>query len=726
MGGTAMIGNVFVGASVLAVLVATSAPAHAQSLNDVLILAYRGNPDLRYQRAQVDSAKALVDGARAPGLPQAVINGTSGQTQLSLDRGGAGDGSDQSQSDSSMQLNLSQVLYAGGRISQDTRRAKASAQASEFDLVQTEQLVLGQAITAYVDILRDEAILSARNQNVEALLKQSAGVRARLREGEVTKTDVAQTEARLAQARSGAEAARANLAVSRAAFTRIVGQSPQSLEPAPPLPGLPRSAQEAELAAERDTPSVRAAQLRRSASEAAIRRAAAERLPYVTLDATAGHDRDQLSAGAIGLADSVQREDSYGLRVNVRVPLFQGGATSAGVRQAKAVERGAQATEDSALRQARETAANAWNRMQAADAIIASSREQVRAAQVAYRGGEYELNAGFRSTFDVLDLQQDVLSAQIAAASAERDAYVARVNLLQAAGRLTMAGLGVLADDVVVAPVSRPASAQTIPPPSPAPALALAPARPPETAPVPGIVPGLAPTSASLPPVPPDAAPPEPPAPASQGRLALAPASKTSDANVPVSVATVRPQSAAAPLGATATLPATAPSPRLEPSPPSTMGSSTPSSSLATAKMQAQHMAQGAAPAPLSLPQGATAPGPRAASSSQPNACAVQAAAFGAEDVAHQARRGLELRFSPPPGAQWLVQPAQSNGQPTFRVLLVGLSGPSAARQACERLGAAGQACFVRVTRCEDQRSAPQGPRQTALAPSASPPRTQP
>jgi TolC family type I secretion outer membrane protein len=667
-----MIGNVFVGASVLAVLVATSVPAHAQSLNDVLILAYRGNPDLTYQRAQVDGAKAQVAGARAPGLPQAVINGASGQTQLSLNQGGAGGGSDQDQSDSSLQLNLSQVLYAGGRISQDTRRAKANAQASEFDLVQTEQLVLGQAITAYVDILRDEAILSARNQNVEALLKQSAGVRARLREGEVTKTDVAQTEARLAQARSGAQAARANLSVSRAAFTRIVGQSPQSLPPAPPLPGVPLSAQEAELAAERDTPSVRAAQLRRSASEAAIRRAAAERLPYVTLDATAGHDQDRLSAGVSGLADSVQREDSYGLRVNVRVPLFQGGAASAGVRQARAVERGAQATEDGVMRQARETAANAWNRMQAADAIIDSSREQARAAEVAYRGGEYELNAGLRSTFDVLDLQQDVLSAQIAVASAERDAYVARVNLLQAAGRLTLAGLGVQADDTPVAPIARPLASQAVAPRSPTPVPAPAPAPAAATAQV-----------ASL----------------------KAAGSKAPSADELV-VAAAAPKTPSAVLRDAAPMAAAAPSPRPEPILSSTTGSTAPPSSSMAATSPPRPTAQG--PAPPS------------------NACSVQAAAFGSEDVARQTRQAFELRFSPPSGSQWQVQTAQSNGQPTFRVLLVGLSGPGAARAACDRLGATGQACFVRASRCADQSSGPVGPRQTALAPAASLTRAQP
>jgi outer membrane protein len=683
-----MIRNVLVGACVLSVLAAAGGQARGQSLSDVLILAYRGNPDLTYQRAQVDGAKALVDGARAPGLPQALINGTAGQSQLSLDQGGAGGASDQDQTDSTLQLTVSQVLYAGGRISQDTRRAKATAEASQFDLIQTEQLVLGQAITAYVDILRDEAILSARNQNVEALLKQSAGVRARLREGEVTKTDVAQTEARLAQARSGAQAARANLAVSRAAFTRIVGQPPESLSPAPPLPGLPGSAQEAQLAAEQDTPSVKAAQLRRSASEAAIRRAAAERLPYVTLDATAGQDRDRLGAGVSGLADSVQREDSYGLRVNVRVPLFQGGATSAGVRQARAVERGAQASEDSAMRQAKETAANAWNRMQAADAIIDSSSEQAKAAEVAYRGGEYELNAGLRSTFDVLDLQQDVLSAQIAVASAQRDAYVARVNLLQSVGRLTLQGLGVSADGAPSLPatgmVTRPAQALAQVSEK-ARAAVTRPAPPLTTA---GAASAVRLTNAA-------ASRAEPPKPPTEVLLL---------AQTPTLAKSSNPSLARLAAAPTPT-PAPATSPQLVSTPKGPQGDGL---VVTDASSRFTRATLGAPPNPRQTDIGASSavtPAARAnvATPAAANACAVQAGAFAGEDVAHETQGALEQRFASPPGARWVVEPTLSKGRRAFRVLLVGLDGPDAAREICDRLGRSGHACFVRLSRCAVQ-----------------------
>ncbi|PVM88349.1 TolC family outer membrane protein [Caulobacter endophyticus] len=639
-------------ASVVTLALATST-ADAQTLEDALLLAYRSNPDLVYQRAQVEGAEALVQSARAPGLPQAQINGAAGRSRIDLDS----DSPDQTQDDTSLQLGVSQTLFAGGRIAQDIRRARAAEQATRYDLQQTEQVVLGQVITAYVDVQRDAAVLAARQQNVEALLKQSAGVSARFRQGEVTKTDLAQTEARLAQARSGVEAARANLAVSRAAFQRVVGQAPGELAPAPALPQMPPSADEAQRLAEQHSPSVHAAQLRLAASQAAVRRARAERSPHVSLDATVGQSDERLVAGAGGLADSVQRQDSYGLRLNLRVPLFQGGAVSAGVRQAKAAERGAMATEDGVLRQAQEGAANAWSRMVAADAIIESSRQQVNAARVAYRGGEYELNAGLRSTFDVLDLQQDVLSAQITLVTAERDAYVAKVNLLQAVGGLTLESLGVRLDGRSPAPI-RPGAL------SAGDHLALAPAPRGASAVMPtGVRPAV----------------PDPEAQVSRGNEAAA------------SLPAARAMATAPGLTIIAT-----PSPALQRASPSSASGS----GAATLPTRAGRAAE---TAPTQIPASPAPSGPVLA-------CAAQVGAYGARSVAEEARHRLQA-VEPAPPAGWTIEPARTSLGQTFRVMAEGFADTQEAERFCRSLGAAGISCFVRTSRCASAaQSAPASP----------------
>lgn len=417
-----------------AVLVAAPA-AVAETLADALVKAYRSSPELAAGRANVKVLSEQAVQARAQGRIQ--VQGT-----LSLTT--AFDDLERFNFPTVMQLDVVQPLYTGGQVENATEAAETRITAEEARLISTEQAVLLNTVQAYLDVRRDETLVDLSKNNVRVIREQLRAAQERFDVGEVTRTDVAQAEARLAAARGLLAAQERSLQVSREAYKRATGDYPGNLEPPPPLPDLPATVDEAVAIAITEDPTVRAARLERIAAGSDVRTAIGALLPQVSLQASLRH------------SDTVQIErdaDSRGaLALQVTIPFYSGGANYSNVREAQAQVEGRGADINQALRDAVQRVGIAWSDLDVSRATIQAGQLEVRAAQIAFDGVQEEAKVGARTTLDVLDAEQELLNARGDLVSARRDEYVAAYSLLFSVGKLTVGHLGLQIDGVT--PVS--------------------------------------------------------------------------------------------------------------------------------------------------------------------------------------------------------------------------------------------------------------------------------
>ncbi|MCA3701170.1 MAG: TolC family outer membrane protein [Brevundimonas sp.] len=428
--------------AVIAVVVSTAAPAFADTLRDAIALAYRTNPTLQGQRANQRAIDELVPQARAGLRPDvsasvsAAYTRTDGPDSAGIDFNGDGvfeiaPSENISESDSgSASIALNQTLYSGGRIARAIDAAEASVRSGREQLRAVEQSVLGSVIQAYVDVLRDMDILRIREANLSVLQRQLEESNARFEVGEITRTDVAQSEARLALSESDLAGARAQLSVSRAVYAAVVGQAPANLEQPPLLPGVPADFETALDIGLTENPSVLAAEYDLQAAEARAAQARSQYMPSVGLSATYG-GRDELSSFDLG------RNTSFQAGATLSVPLFTGGLNRS--RVAQALEQ-ANAAKIAILGQERTVLQNvstSYAQIVQANAQLTAGEEGVRAARIAAEGVRQEQQVGLRTTLDVLNAELELRNAEITLAQARRNQYVAQANLLASMGRLS-------------------------------------------------------------------------------------------------------------------------------------------------------------------------------------------------------------------------------------------------------------------------------------------------
>lgn len=401
---------------------------HAETLQEALLSAYRSNPVLQSQRARQRATDELVPAAKSGWRPTVIANGTAAQTWSDNNVSDA-------DSNQSLELNiqLAQPIFRGFKTVEGVKSAKAQVRAGQQRLISTEQDVLLNAVTAYMDIIRDEKILALRNRNVANLQKQVKATVARFDAGEVTTTDVSQARARLALAQAGVASASANLNASKAAYVATVGRNPGKLA-APREAKIPRSLEEALAAAQNINPGILAADALHESSVHDIEVAKGDLLPEISLQAQV----DKNFQPQRGIDES---EAASVLGV-VKVPIYQAGREYSAVRQAKQTASQKQIEIISATRSVRQQVTTAWYFLAAAGDSIVSARAQVGAAQKALDGLNQEYLVGSRSTIDVLNAEQELLSARITQVSAERDQIVASYQLLAAVGKLTARNLG--------------------------------------------------------------------------------------------------------------------------------------------------------------------------------------------------------------------------------------------------------------------------------------------
>ena len=411
--------------------------ASADTLREALVSAYQTNPTLTAQRETLRGTDANVAIARAAGRPQ--VNGTVGLNR-NLTRSGV---IAQTQGNShnislSGGVDVTYPLFSGGAVKNSVRAAETRVEAGRATLRAVEGDVFTQAVAAYMDVIRDRAIVELNENNVKVLGTNLEATQDRFEIGDLTRTDVAQSEARLSLGRSQLATARGRLIGSEATYRQIIGHAPGVLAPPPPLPPLPKTADEAVQIALANNPDLVSISRQAIASGYDVNVARAGRLP--TLGAIASGDYLNQITGSTNGLNRAGTATSVGLSANI--PIFQGGLPAARIRQAQAAQGAVLeqvvGTERAVVQAARAAFAN----YDAAQRAIQANTVAVQANQLALEGNRAEQSVGTRTIIEVLNAEQELLNSQVLLVTAKRDAYVAGFQLLNAMGAAEARDLG--------------------------------------------------------------------------------------------------------------------------------------------------------------------------------------------------------------------------------------------------------------------------------------------
>lgn len=416
--------------AVVALALTTQAPAHAESLADALIAAYRTSGLLEQNRALLRAADEDVAQAVATLRPVIDYAANAQATYIPETPSALPPGSDFDNvtGTASAQLTADLLIYDFGASQIAVDAAKETVLATREQLVGIEQDVLLRAVSAYVGVQAAIAFVDLGENNVRLISEELRAARERFEVGEVTRTDVALAESRLASARSNLAASQGDLARAREEYNAVVGRFPQSLQPRPPAPQIPATEGAAKTVAQKTHPDIKGQQHRVMSAELNVERARRAMLPSVNGNATTT------------LGEGLNVRHSLGL--NLSGPIYRGGRLSSIFRQAQAqrnAERGSLLTTERGITQ---NVGNAWATLQVANASLRATEEEVRAAEVAFRGFQEEATLGARTTLDVLDAEQDLLDARASRIQARADMYVATYQVLEAMGILTADHLG--------------------------------------------------------------------------------------------------------------------------------------------------------------------------------------------------------------------------------------------------------------------------------------------
>ena len=422
--------------SILLASALSATVSHAGTLREALGKAYATNPTLTGARAQQRANDENVPIARSNALPD--VSATAGYTEF-LRQSANNFTAPARQITSSVTLSV--PIYQGGAIKNAVRAADARVAAGRANLRDTEASLFSQVVAAYMDVIRDEAIVSLQTANVGVLKVNLEATKDRFQVGDLTRTDVAQSEARLALSRSQLESAQSNLIGSRERYIQLVGDVPGQLEPPPPLPNLPADPQGAVAVALENNPALQAAMRQRDASRYDTSAARANRLPKISAF-TSGNYFNYLDTLASGIPGVTQRGTTAQAGVQATIPLYQGGQPAAQVRQAQARESQAietvTATERDIIQQTRAAYA-VW---QASNENIVSAQAAVDANTLSLEGVRAENSVGNRTILDILNAEQELLNAQVQLVTARRNAYVAGFTLLATMGQAEARDLG--------------------------------------------------------------------------------------------------------------------------------------------------------------------------------------------------------------------------------------------------------------------------------------------
>lgn len=429
----------FTGAAAAVLLLAWMGPtpALADTIEAALVRAYQNNPQLNAQRASVRSTDENVPQALSGYRPRVSITGSAGYqyTDTLTTAGGTPDtlvrtGIHGANSPRSIGTTVTQTLFNGQQTANRTRAAESQVSGAREALRVLEQTVLLQAATIYMDYLRDSAIVEVQKSNVRVLEQTLKQTKDRFSVGEVTRTDVAQSEAQLAAGNTQLLTAQANLNTTRSNFRRIIGNEPVALAPGSPvdrfLPGALPAAVELGLT---QNPNVTAAMFGIDVSYLQVKVNEGALLPTVTLQASVQQSYEQTM--------TVQRSFGASAIAQLSVPVYQGGGEYALIRQSKESLAQQRLNLEQVRDQTRANVVTAWGQLVAGKAQVRSAQSQVSASEIALNGVREEAKAGQRTTLDVLNAQQALVNARVALVTAQHDRVVASYSVLDKVGRLS-------------------------------------------------------------------------------------------------------------------------------------------------------------------------------------------------------------------------------------------------------------------------------------------------
>ena len=424
--------------------------AWAETLPGALVKAYRANPVLNAQRASTRAADENVPIANSGYLPHATASADVGYLHNEFSTpngaavggigiGGGGGGGTRSNTDTAPRgvgLQVTQTLFDGLRTPNSIKQAESGVFSQRETLRNQEQSVLQSAAQAYMDVLRDTAVLDLRASNIKVLQEQLRQTQDRFKVGEVTRTDVAQGEAGLAGSQADYYTAQANLQNSIASYRQVVGEQPTRLEPAQPvLKGLPTSLASAITVSQIEHPNVQAALHGVDSAELQVKIAEGALYPTIGVTGSLSRRTDyQATSGADLFSGSVVG--------SISVPIYEGSAPYATIRQAKETLSQTRLQADSVREQVRAAVISAWGLLESSKIVVQSDQAQVNASEIALNGVREEARVGQRTTLDVLNAQQTLLNARVSLVSAQRDRVVASYSVLASIGRLSTALLG--------------------------------------------------------------------------------------------------------------------------------------------------------------------------------------------------------------------------------------------------------------------------------------------
>ncbi|MEG3122686.1 TolC family outer membrane protein [Sphingomonas sp. GB1N7] len=418
-------------------LTMVAAPAMAETLKEALLKAYNTNPTLSADRANVRAIDENVPIARSQGLPSLNVSGNYTENVVNAQNSFLAPARQ-----ATGQTTFSVPIYAGGAVRNAVKAAEVRVEQSRFGLRNTESQLFTAVVGAYMDVIRDEAIVSLNRQNVRVLDVNLQASSDRFQVGDLTRTDVAQSQARLAVARSQLQTAEARLISSRESYIRLIGNAPGSLETPPPVPDSPTDPDTAVEVAIKNNPALLAAEKARDAARFDEGTARAARLPRLSANVGGNYYNYLGSLGSSTGQSIPQSGTAATVGLGLTLPLYQGGRPAAQVRQAQ--ERRGQAIEQvtEAERQVIANTRSAYAVWKSSEEVIASSEVAVNANRLSLEGVRAENSVGNRTILDILNAEQELLNSQVTLVTARRDAYVARFALQAAMGRAEARDLG--------------------------------------------------------------------------------------------------------------------------------------------------------------------------------------------------------------------------------------------------------------------------------------------
>ncbi|MEG3167884.1 TolC family outer membrane protein [Sphingomonas sp. LB3N6] len=404
------------------------------TLDQALVDAYRNNPQLESQRAQLRSLDETVIQASAPYRLQSSVVGNVRYQEQVVRNVFFNELVTNRARNSGVSLTASQILFNGGRTAARVSSAEATVLSGRERLREVENFILLEVVDSYVSVRRDQRLVEIQQRSILSYQRQVDQAQARERGGDLTRIDIAQAEAQLGIIRTQLAQSETNLERSRSRFAAVVGRNPGTLAPPPPLPGIPESIDVAFRVAEAESPTLWQAILNERSGRAQIAAERAERNPVLSADASIGI----IDSNGIGF-NNLRRGASAG--ATLTIPLLTGGVVDSRIRQAIAIQQSLAFTVEASRRGVQSQVQNAWNQSISSAEQVAIGQATSETAARALEGVRRSFQEGFRSNFEVIDSEQRLLNAQIIVANAEYQRYASQANLLTYLGRLQAATL---------------------------------------------------------------------------------------------------------------------------------------------------------------------------------------------------------------------------------------------------------------------------------------------